>query len=117
MSIKQILCLLVAIAVVSPVMAKGKKVRPIKGKMISITAEQIVVKVKGDEKTYTINEETKILNKGGEEVAVADVKFKLVELVADPEDATKITQIKEGSKKNKGGKKKKKKKTTDSDGE
>ena len=109
MRIKQILCLLVAIAVISPVMAKEKKAKPAKGKFVSITEEKLVVKVKKDEKTYTITEETKILNKDGEEVAVADVKFKMVELTMDPEDAAAVIKIKELAKKAKGDKKKKKK--------
>jgi hypothetical protein len=110
MSIKQILCLLIAVAIVSPVMAKGKKVKPIRGRLVSITKEKIVVKIKGDEKTFTLNEETKIVNKNGEEVAVGDVKFKAVALTTDPEDETKITQVKEASKKSKNKKTKKDKK-------
>lgn len=100
MKIKQILCLAVAIAMFSPLMAKDakeKKVRPVKGQFVSITEEQVIVKVKGKETTYTINKDTKIFNKDGEEVAVADVKFQIVELKTNPEDAKAVTEIKEAA--------------------
>lgn len=95
MKMKQILSLLVVLAMISPVMAKGKKQKPIRGRLISITAEQIIVKVKKENKTYIINAETKILDKDSKEVAVADVKFRLVSLKAKPDDAKAIIEIKE----------------------
>ena len=103
MNIKHILCLLIAFAVVSPVMAKAK---PVKGKMVKISTEQVVVKIKGEEKTYTITEDTKILNKDGEEVAAGDAKFKMVELTVDPDDESKAKEIKEAAAKSKSKKKK-----------
>ena len=114
MKIKQILCLVVAIAMVSPLMAgdKVKKAPGLKGQFVSITEEQVIVKIKGEEKTYTINKETKIFNKAGEEVAVADVKFQIVELKTNPEDANAVVEIKEAAapvKKDKAAKGKKKK--------
>lgn len=120
MNFQRILCLLIALTMISPVvMAKEKKQKKKKvpiGKLISITDDTLVVKIKKEEKTYTITEETKIVNKNGEEIAVEDCKFKYIELTADPEDAEKITEIKEkGKNKKKGNKKKKKKKKTDDD--
>jgi len=121
MSLKNILCVLIACAVISPAMANSKK-KPIKGKVVSLTAEELVIKIKGEKKTYTISEDTtKILNKDGEEVAAGDAQFKMVVLKADPEDETKILEIKEfeaGAKgKSKGKSKSKGKKKSSDDAE
>ena len=113
MKLKYVLCMLLAIALVSPVMAKRKK-KPVRGKFVKIEEQSLVVKVRGEEKTYTLSDDVKYLNKDGEEVEGSDAKFKFVELKTDPEDATKVIEVKELVRKKKGGKKgKKKKKTTD----
>ena len=105
MSIKKTLCMLIAFAMISPMaMAKKKKEKspkssetagPAAVKFVSITEENIVVSEKGKEKTYTITEDTKIFNKDGEEVGVADVDFTDVVLDIDANDAKKVTKITE----------------------
>ena len=113
MKLKYALCMLLAIAVASPVMAK-KKNKHLRGKFIKIEESSLVVKVKGKEKTYTLSDDVKFLNKDGEAVEASAAQFKFVELQTDPEDATKVTAIKEiikkKKKKNKKSHKKKKNK-------
>ena len=107
MNFKQILCLLIALTLVSPVMAKSKKKKPPKGKLISISAEELVVKIKKEKKTYKLTEDTKIINLDGDEVAPEDCKFKVVVLTVDPDNDKKITEVKEFQKKKKKKNKKK----------
>lgn len=97
MNLKTILCLVLATALVYPVMAKGKKGnkgKAVRGEFVSITEETIVVKVKGEEKTYTITEDTKILNEKGEEVEREEFQATIVLLKIDKDDSTKVTEVK-----------------------
>ena len=112
MKFKYVLCMLLALAVVSPVMAKKKK-KPIRGKFIKIEESSLVVKVKGKEKTYTLSDDVKFLNKDGEAVEASAAQFRIVELQTDPEDATKVTEVKEIIKKKKKHAKKSHKKKKD----
>ena len=108
MSIKKILCMFIALAMISPMaMAKKKKKgeaaakQPAAVKFVSITEENIVVSEKGEEKTYTITEDTKIFNKDGEEVGVADVDF--ANVVLEKGDGDTVTKITEAGAAAKGG--------------
>ena len=101
MSIKKTLCMLIALAMISPMaMAKKKKgkdesaaaKKPAAVKFVSITEDSIVVLEKGNETTYTITEDTKIFNKDGEEVGVADVDFSKVILDKNGDTVSKITE-------------------------
>ena len=109
---KKILSLLLILLIATPIMAAEKKAKPVKGKVVSITAEAITLKVKKEDKEFKITDDTKILDKDGAEVAAADAKFKMASVKTSADDATVATEIKEaaaaGQKKGKKEKKEKK---------
>ena len=95
---KKIISLLIMITLISPLMAKEKKAKPMKGKVVSITAEAVTLKVKKDEKTFKINEATKILNKKGAEVSSEDANFTAAMVKVSSDDKTVASTIKEYAK-------------------
>ncbi|WDE98857.1 hypothetical protein PQO03_13535 [Lentisphaera profundi] len=104
---KKLITILLVLLIASPIMAKEKKAKALKGKVVSITAEAATFKIKKDEKQYKVTADTKILDKDGAAVAPADVKFKMASIKTDPADATTLIEIKELAKKAKAPKKKK----------
>ena len=105
---KKIIALLVALAVVSPLVA-AKKMETVKGKLVSITAEKIVVNVKGEEKTFKMAKKTKITNAKKEKVTVEECKFENVTLKVSKGENPVVKKVMEYVKK-KGKKDKKEKK-------
>lgn len=105
---KKILSLLLILLMASPLMAADKKAKAIKGKVISITAEAIKIKVKKEEKEFKIDEKTKITDKEGNSVAAADAKFAMAMVKASKADPSIAGQIKEFAGKAPKGKKEKK---------
>ena len=95
---KKIISLLLMLAFISPLMAKEKKAKPIKGKVISITAEAVTLKVKKDEKTFKISDQTKILDKDGTEVASGEADFAVAMIKVSSEDTSVASLIKEHGK-------------------
>ena len=100
MKLKTILTVLIALAVVLPVAAKKKKKSktpaPAPRKVISISADSIVVSITSKERTFKITPETEIYNKRQEKVTAADLEgTRFVLLTLDPNDPTVVTKIQE----------------------
>lgn len=104
---KKILSLLLILIIASPLMAADKKAKPVKGSVISMTADSITIKIKKEEKAFKITADTKIIDKEGKKVVAADAKFEMVMVKADKADAGTAAMIKEFAKKAKAPKKKK----------
>ena len=100
MKIKTVLAVLMALAVVSPVMAKKKKKdktpAPSPRRVISISADSIVVVINSKNTTFKLTPETEIYNKRQEKVEAKDIEgTRFVLLTFDPDDSNVVTKIQE----------------------
>jgi hypothetical protein len=92
---KKIIALLIIAFLATPLMAADKKAKPSKGKVVSMTAESIKLKIKKEEKEFKITADTKIINKEGAKVAAADAQFEMAMVKAAKTDAGTAAMIKE----------------------
>ena len=99
MKLKTIVTVLIALAVAFPLAAKKKKSKtpaPSPKRVVSITADSIVVVINSKETKFKLTPETEIYNKRQEKVTAKDLEgTRFVLLFFDPNDSTVVTKVQE----------------------